>query len=201
MNFIKPIANATSGGGHFPHLEFSDNQTLDNRAIKRWTYGRDETGSDSTTAYFDLVGNQTMDDTLNPGLANGLMGCVIPVPMGRSDVGFHDIDFNFVASHEGGDPQGDTPFFATWKPTIWRAYAYIRGGGMASFRVPVYSSGDEWEGKTCYYMVGFHVDLYDESNGSQPQTTSTQWPTTANPTTGLKQCSIIANFIVTYRSN
>ena len=252
VNFMKPIINASrfslsSGAASFPHLEFSDNQTLDNKAIKRWTYGRDETGSDSTTAYFDLVGDQTMDDLSNPGLANGLMGCAIPVPMGRSDVGFHDIDFNFVASHEGGSPQGSIPSFATWKPTIWRAYAndeftatgnasalkfrlvvfgggatyiqevgevvqssfhqaldipgYVRGGAMASFRVPVYSSDDEWEGKTCYYMVGFHVDSFDQTNGSQPQTYSTQWPTTANPTTGLKQCSIIANFRVTYRAN
>jgi hypothetical protein len=251
VNFIKPIANATSGGGgHFPHLEFSDNQTLDNRAIKRWTYGRDETGSDSTTAYFDLVGNQTMDVTLNPGLANGLMGCVIPVPMGRSDVGFHDISFNFTSSHEGGlNSISDGTSVKVWKPSIWRAYANdefttsastpialrfrlvvggsgvtyqnnntdsgsgwvtyfvhdtpgeVKGTGIFSWRLPIHSSDSGWESKICYYMVGFHIDENEGISGEQPQAGSVQWPSTANTVTGFKQCSIIANFRVTYTAN
>lgn len=254
VNFMEPIINASrfslsSGEASFPHLEFSDNQTLDNKAIKRWTYGLDETGSDSTTAYFDLVGDQTMDDLSNPGLANGLMGCAIPVPMGRSDVGFHDIDLNFTASHEGADdpnaPVGSN-LFRVWKPTIWRAYAndeftatgnasalkfrlvvfgngvtydqgsgsasqltvafpppssHAIGTGIASWRVPVHSSDSEWESKICYYMVGFHIDELDTSGGQQPQTFSVQWPSTANAVTGRKQCSIVANFRVTYTAN
>lgn len=249
VNFMKPISSVTGSGVangelNFPHLEFSDNQTLDNKAIKRWTYGPDETGSDSTTAYFDLVGNQTMDDVLNPGLAKGLMGCVTPVPMGRSDVGFHDIELNFAYGHEGTSP---TSTFGVqrlhlWRPTIWRAYANdeltaLSGNANAfkfrlvspiefgawfgqaraqdsspghqfvenlhTLRVPINSSGDSWVGKTCYYMLGFHVDedIYLYLNGSQPQTSSMQFPSAANTVTGLKQCSIIANFRVTYTAN
>lgn len=252
VNFIRPIEAARSASSaHFPHLEFSDNQTFDNKAIKKWSYGTDETGSDSTTAYFNLVGDMSMDSPGDSSLYNSLMGCAIPVPMGRSDVGFHDIEFNFITSHEGGHPgtqiPGISPYpFSIWKPTIWRAYANdeltvtgnpslsttlqfrlvmfddnatysIPGGGFAwdyssdnkpgtvsgawcvGFRVPVHSDDDSWVGKTCYYMVGLHVGKFGD--GSNPQNNSLQWPSTAHPVTGLKQCSAIANFRVTYRAN
>jgi len=115
------------------------------------------------------------------------------------------LKFRLVSGDGSATYSGDN----IWEPGAALQWQYVRDeypnlGGIPyrQLRLPLHSDDEDWTGKTCYYMVGFHnLAQMIDPDPHKPHINSFDFPSVADPVSGNKQCTITANFRVTYRAN